>query len=75
MFRQDFSYPLVKVGVEARVVREAMVADVGLDPGIRVPLDSVVLVAADVEEGVGEKGGHLPQEIAQKRVGRLVRRV
>ena len=52
-----------------------MLAHVGLDLRVRVPLFAVALVAADMEVGVGKERRHLPQKLIEKLERAFARRV
>ena len=46
--------PLVEVGLQRMVVSHALLLHECLDGGVGIPLLPVVLVAADVQVGIGE---------------------
>ena len=55
-----------KVGLQCRIVLQAMCTHIGLDPRVCIPLFSVAFIAADMEVGIREQPRHFAQKLVEK---------
>src|SRR5207302_4589314 len=66
VLRQDLLQALIEVGLQILVILHAVRVDERLDPQIGVPVLSIDLIPANVKVGVGEKLGHLVDELLEE---------